>query len=441
MKINDDIYYVGVFNAKERVFEGVIPTPKGMNYNSYLILDEKTALMDTVDVSVTQPFLKNVHETLQGRPLDYLVIHHVEPDHTSGIKEIIRIYPSVTLVISALGLKLLHQFLVIFPETSIQVVKENDTLALGKHILHFISAPMVHWPEVIMSFDSGSGTLFSADAFGAFGAISEEEIFAHQHHYGRECLPEARRYYTNIVGKYGESVTNLLAKVRPLPIQMIAPLHGHIFTENIQDIVSYYEKWSSYTAESEGVLIISCSIYGHTQMVADSLFQSLKSDLIPVEAVNLNVTSVSEALSLTFKYSHIVLLSPTFNMGLFTPMENYLLDFKAHNIKHKTFTLVENGSWAPQAARLMKEIINSMGNNTINDKVFTITSAVKDIDKLVSDIKKEVIHTPEVVEIELPVIHQWKCKICGYIYEGVELPHDFHCPLCGHPASDFVLIK
>lgn len=441
MLIKDSIYYVGVSNKQEKTFEGVIPTPFGMNYNSYLILDDKTVLLDTVDASVHQTFIHNVLSTLNGRSLDYLVIHHLEPDHTSGIIELLKLFPSLTLVISPMGLRIFKQFFDIPSDTSIQVVNEDDTLSLGHHTLKFISAPMVHWPEVMMSFESDSGTLFSADAFGAFGAIPAEDIYASSYSYLPECLPEARRYYTNIVGKYGEPVQNLLKKVESLPIKMIAPLHGHIFDQDLSEIISFYQRWSSYTPECEGVLILSASIYGHTYAVAESLYQSLKKEGIDTTLLDLNITPVSEALSLSFKYHQIVLCSSTFNMGLFTPMENYLLDIKAHQLTKRTFTLIENGSWAPQAGRLMKQILETMEGNVLNDKIFTIRSSYKEDASFIQDIQKEVLKSHTTIVKEEKVTHQWKCQICGYIYEGEELPSDFTCPICGRPASDFQMIK
>lgn len=388
MLLKDNIYYVGQANKEETAFEGVIPTPKGMNYNSYLILDEKTCLLDTVDESVLSPFLLDVEKTINHRLLDYLVVHHLEPDHTAGIVSILNEYPDVTLVISFLGLKLLNQFFTLPQGTKTLVVKEGDVLKLGKHELIFKSAPMVHWPEVMMSFDTYSHILFSADAFGSFNAIAKEEIYASKDNFD---LDEARRYYTNIVGKYGLQVQDVLKKILSLPIEMICPLHGHIFKDNLELILPYYDKWSAYQSEEPGVLLLVASIYGHTYQVALQVKKALEADGIKTLLLNLNETHVSEALSQSFVYSNIALFASTFNMGLFTPMENYLNDFKAHMVKNKIFTIVENGSWAPQAGRIMKEMIALVPNNIVNEKIFTIRSSLKDktfIDEIKSAVEQ-----------------------------------------------------
>lgn len=388
MLLKDNIYYVGQENKEETAFEGAIPTPKGMNYNSYLILDEKTCLLDTVDESVLSPFLLDVEKTINHRLLDYLVVHHLEPDHTAGIVSILNEYPDVTLVISFLGLKLLNQFFTLPQGTKTLVVKEGDVLKLGKHELIFKSAPMVHWPEVMMSFDTYSHILFSADAFGSFNAIAKEEIYASKDNFD---LDEARRYYTNIVGKYGPQVQDVLKKTLSLPIEMICPLHGHIFKDNLELILPYYDKWSAYQSEQPGVLLLVASIYGRTYQVALQVKKALEADGIKTLLLNLNETHVSKALSQSFVYSNIALFASTFNMGLFTPMENYLNDFKAHMVKNKIFTIVENGSWAPQAGRIMKEMIALVPNNIVNEKIFTIRSSLKDktfIDEIKSAVEQ-----------------------------------------------------
>lgn len=386
MLLKDNIYYVGQTNKEETTFEGVIPTPKGMNYNSYLILDEKTCLLDTVDESVLSPFLLDVEKTINHRLLDYLVVHHLEPDHTAGIVAILNEYPDVTLVISFLGLKLLNQFFTLPEGTKTLVVKEGDVLKLGKHELIFKSAPMVHWPEVMMSYDTYSHVFFSADAFGSFNAIRKEEIYATKDNFD---LNEIRRYYTNIVGKYGPQVQDVLKKASSLAIEMICPLHGHIFKDNLELILPYYDKWSAYQSEQPGVLLLVASIYGHTYQVATQVKKTLEADGINTLLLNLNETHVSEALSQSFVYSNIALFASTFNMGLFTPMENYLNDFKAHMVKNKIFTIVENGSWAPQAGRIMKEMIALVPNNIVNEKIFTIRSSLKD-KTLIDEIKSAV---------------------------------------------------
>jgi flavorubredoxin len=392
MLLKDNIYYIGQLNKEETTFEGVIPTPNGMNYNSYLILDEKTCLLDTVDETVLKPFLFDVDQTLNHRLLDYLVVHHLEPDHTAGIVKILKKYPDVTLVISFLGLKLLNQFFTLPEGIKTIVVKDGDILNLGKHELVFKSAPMVHWPEVMMSYDTYSHVFFSADAFGSFNAITKEEIYATKENFD---LDEARRYYTNIVGKYGPQVQDILKKVSSLSIEMICPLHGHIFKDNFELILSYYEKWSAYQGEQPGVLLLVASIYGHTYQVAKEVKQALAEDGIKVNLINLNTTHVSEALSQSFVYSNIVLFASTFNMGLFTPMENYLNDFQAHMVRNKNFTIVENGSWAPQAGRIMKDMISSVPGNIVNEKIFSIRSSLKE-NSLIDEIKSAVELSPNI---------------------------------------------
>ncbi len=434
-QIINDLYFLGLNNLSERIFEGEIPLKKGMSYNSYLYLDEKTCLLDTIEKDLLDEFIDEVVKGLNGRKLDYFVIHHLEPDHTAGIAKILNLYPDVTVYISQLGLNVLHQF---FPTVVIKnqhLVKEGDVLRLGKHELVFFNAPMVHWPEVIMSYDPTIRTLFSADGFGSFSIVNHMDSKDYPDH--DELIEESRRYYTNIVGKYGEQVINCLKKASKFAIERICPLHGPIHTQLIPEFIDLYTKWASYTAEKEGVLVVSASVYGHTHEAARKMMELLNKRGVECEFINLNVDDVTDALSKTFIYKNIVLFCSTFNMFLFPKMEQYLFFLTSHNIQNKTFGFVENGSWAPQAKRLMQEKLKVLSNNYFLNTSLTIKSVFKeeDVDTLNKMIDE--ILLPSKNKKECAAKHHYKCKICGYIYEGDELPKDFVCPICGRTIDDF----
>ena len=378
-KIATDIYYVGASDRCSEKFENVYPIPDGMAYNSYLLLDEENILFDAADVSVRDEFLQKVKNTLDGRPLHKMVVNHVEPDHCAVIEDLLRIYPDMEVLGSAKAKEMIQNF---FPELSLdgryRAMKEGDVLQTGTHEITFMMAPMVHWPEVMIEYDKMTGTLFAADAFGAFGALSGN-LFDDEMDCERIFLDEARRYYAGIVGKYGMQVQKVLKKAEGLDIKMIAPLHGPILRGEIPVYLDKYQKWSTYTPEEQGVLIVYGSIYGHTKKAAYVL-----ADLLAEKGVQrLTVMSASESdpsyiLSEVFRYSHVVLASSTYNAGIFTPMENFLMELKAHAVKNRTFAIMENGSWAPSAGKHMKELLEGMKGNTVLDATVSIRGSLKD---------------------------------------------------------------
>ena len=325
-----------------------------MSYNSYLILDDKTALIDTVDRAVTDIFLENIESTLNGRALDYLVVQHMEPDHSATLLDVLVRYPDCTVVCN----KKTYDMIVAFKnkEVKAHIVKDGDTLELGKHKLSFIFAPMVHWPEVMVSYDLYSGILFSADAFGSFGALGGA-IFADEVDYERYHLDEARRYYTNIVGKYGIPVKTLLTKANALGIKKICPLHGFVWREKIEFIVNKYLLWATYQPEERGVMIAYASVYGNTENVANALACRLFEKGIKCSLYDVSVTEHSQIVAESFKYSHLVFASVTYNAGAFVCMENLLHEIAAHGLKDRRIALIENGSWASAAAKSMREIL------------------------------------------------------------------------------------
>lgn len=377
-KITGDLVYVGVSDRKLALFENVYPIPKGVSYNSYVLLDEQTVLLDTADASVARNFFENVDAALAGRKLDYLVVNHMEPDHCALIEDVLLRYPEVKIVTNAKAVAMIRQFFNLGTDSEIHVVSEGDTLCTGRHTLHFVMAPMVHWPEAMVTYDSTDRILFSADAFGTFGAINGN-IYADEVDFERDYLDEARRYYCNIVGKYGLQVQSVLKKAATLDIAMICPLHGFIWRENIGWYVDKYDKWSSYTPEKNGVLIVYGSIYGNTENVADIVASKLADKGVrEIAMYDVSHTDVSHLVAESFRFSHIVVASSTYNAGIFTPVENFLLDLKAHNLQNRTFALIENGTWAAQAAKQMRAILETMKNNTILDNAFSVKSALKE---------------------------------------------------------------
>lgn len=436
-KIKDNVYLLNRINKEEKVFEGEIPLNDGMSYNSYIIKDEKIALLDTTSSYTKEGFLKDVESVIDNKPLDYLVIHHVEPDHSSLIKEVLDKYPQCKLVLSNMALTILKN---LYRDLNIKnepiIVKEGDTLNLGKHKLVFYSAPMVHWPEVMVSYDTESKILFSADAFGSFGAY--EKMYSDEI---EGIKDEERRYYTNIVSRYGVQVQNLLKKLNNLDIEIIASLHGPLHKKRIPEIVENYNKWSLNIKEKEGILVIYTTIYGNTEDAANYFIKLLIEQNVPHEVVNLNDTDIHLALSKSFIYSDIVLFSPTFNTGIFPPMRDYLSIIKEHNLSNKRFGIIENGSWAPSSGAIMESSIKTLTNCKIDYNVITIKSSISDDNKIeLKELIEKMSNTNEKKE-EKKVVHKWRCKICGYVYVGESLPENFKCPICGHPASDFVQIQ
>lgn len=375
-KINNDLVYVGASDRRLALFENVYPIPRGVSYNSYMLMDEKTVLFDTVDASVASQFYENVSVALAGRKLDFVVVHHMEPDHAATLMDLLLRYPEATVVTTAKAAQMMEQFYGAKP-VNLQAVKEGDTLCTGAHTLVFTMAPMVHWPEVMMTYDSTNKTLFSADAFGTFGALSGN-LFADQMDFEHEWLGEARRYYINIVGKYGLQVQNVLKKAAALDIQTICPLHGPVWRENLGWFIGKHDVWSKYEPEDKEVVIIYGSIYGHTEAAALRLGTLLSERGVKgIKAYDASHTHASKLVAECFRTSHVVLASSTYNNGIFTPMENLMADLKAHAWQKRTVALIENGSWAPQAAKLMRAELEQMKDITIVGDALALKSAMQ----------------------------------------------------------------
>lgn len=377
-KINDDIYYLGASDRRIELFENVYPVSQGMSYNSYLITDEKTCLMDSVDESVRGQFLENLKYALNGKNLDYMVVQHMEPDHCSIVPELFRMYPDMKLVASLQAFKMMENFYSLQTEERRLVVKEGDTLKLGKHTLKFIAAPMVHWPEVLMTYDVTDKILFSADAFGSFGAMSGN-IFADEIDWDKDFKDEARRYYVNIVGKYGLQTQNVLKKASTLDIQMICPLHAHIWRKDLSTIISLYDTWSKYEAEKDSVVIFYGSIYGNTQNAAEILAMQLAENGIEnVEVFDTSKTHVSFLVSKAFEYKTLVFAAATYNAEIFDTVQNLITELKNHNLSNRRIGLIENGSWAPVAASKMKAQLETFKNMEVVEPVVKVVSSVTD---------------------------------------------------------------
>ena len=375
-KVTEDIVWVGASDRRLALFENIFPIPRGVSYNSYVLLDEKTVLLDTVDASVAGQFFENLEHVLDGRKLDYLIVNHMEPDHCAMIGDLVRRYPEVQVVGNTKTFGMIKQFFgTDFAERAV-TVKEGDTLATGAHTLHFVMAPMVHWPEVMVTYDEKDKVLFAADGFGTFGALNGN-IFADEVDFDRDWLDDARRYYTNIVGKYGASVQALLKKASGLEIAVICPLHGPIWRKNLGYILEKYQKWSTYEAEDQAVVILYATMYGNTASAADALAGRLAAKGVKKIAVyDVSNTHVSELISEIFRASHVVFAAPTYNGGIYPVMENLLADMKALAVQNKTVALMENGTWAPMTAKQMREKLAELKNVTILDTQITIKSAM-----------------------------------------------------------------
>ncbi len=369
MKITNDIKYIGVNDHKIDLFEGQYIVPNGMAYNSYAIIDEKIAIMDTVDVNFTKEWLKNIKNELSDRIPDYLIVQHMEPDHSANIKNLVNEYPEVKIVSSAPAFKMMKQFFgTDFAERQV-VVGEGDTLSLGKHNLTFVTAPMVHWPEVIVTYDSTDKVLFSADGFGKFGALDIEEDWA--------C--EARRYYIGIVGKYGAQVQALLKKAATLDIEKICPLHGPVLSENLGYYINLYDIWSSYGVESEGVVIAYTSVYGNTKKAVEKLAEMLKENGCPKVVVNdLARCDMAEAVEDAFRYGKIVLATTTYNSDVFPFMREFINHLVERGYKNRTIGFIENGSWAPVATKVMTKMLEKCKNLTYTESTVRIMSALSE---------------------------------------------------------------
>ncbi|MEF2609424.1 MAG: FprA family A-type flavoprotein [Faecalicoccus sp.] len=389
-KVQEDLIWVGASDHRLNLFENIHPIPRGVSYNSYVLLDEKNVLFDTVDWSVCGQFLENLKHILDGKKLDVIVIHHVEPDHLASLEEVMLRYPEARIYATAKAITMMEQF-GFAVEGKTQAVKEGDTLELGKHTLTFVMAPMVHWPEVMVSYDSYGKTLFSADAFGTFGAL-DGKLFNDEVDFDRDWIDDARRYFTNIVGKYGVQTMNLLKKASQLDIEMICPLHGPVWRNNFSYIIEKHQLWATYTPEVKGVMIAYASVYGHTESAAQALASKLvQTGIKDVVVYDVSNTDPSYLVSEAFKYSHIVLASSTYNACVFPKMQDFLEHLKMLNFQNRTIAIMENGSWASMSGNLMRKMLEAMKNMNVLDSTVKINSSLhteEPLDALTEAIKQ-----------------------------------------------------
>lgn len=379
-KIAENIYWIGGSDRRLAKFENCFPIPNGISYNSYLVTDEKTVLLDTVDRSVSTVFFENLAFLLKDRKLDYVIVNHMEPDHAATLAELLRLHPETTVVGNAKTFQIIRQFFDLSLPGRIMEVKEGDQLCSGQHTFSFVMAAMVHWPEVMVTYEQSEKILFSADAFGTFGAFSGN-IFAEEVNFETEWLDEARRYYTNIVGKYGIQVQTLLNKAAGLEIEMLCPLHGPVWRirKKIEWYIGKYSEWATYRPEDRETVIFCGSVYGDTEDAASLLAGMLAERKIRhIRMYDVSVTDVSYLVSEAFRASHLVFASPTYNGDIFPPMENLLRDLKAHNMQNRTVALIENGTWAPSAGKKMNELLATMKNMTVLPESITMKSALKE---------------------------------------------------------------
>ncbi|MBE6459153.1 MAG: FprA family A-type flavoprotein [Alphaproteobacteria bacterium] len=376
-QINNDVFYVGASDRRLALFENIYPIPRGISYNSYLVMDDKTILLDTCDKSVGTQFLENIDFVLNGRSLDYLVVNHMEPDHCALMPEIVLRHPDVKIVGNAKTFAMIKQFFDFDVDSRAIIVKEGDTLSTGRHTFHFVMAPMVHWPEVMVTYDSTDKYLYAADAFGTFGALNGN-IYADEVDFERDWLDDARRYYTNIVGKYGPAVQTLLKKASSLEISAICPLHGPIWRRNCDWFIEKYQRWSTYTPEDKAIVLVYGSIYGNTENTINVLANMLAQKGIKNICIyDASSTHSSIIISESFRCSHLVFASSTYNAGIFPPVETALLDLKAHNMQKRTVALLQNGSWAATSGAQMSKIFEEMKDMTIITPQTSIKSALK----------------------------------------------------------------
>jgi len=377
-KLTDSLFWVGVNDRRIALFENVYPVPAGMSYNSYVLVDEKTALFDTVDASFTHDFMENVAAALNGRSLDYLIVNHMEPDHCASIADVIAAYPEAKIVCTAKAVGMMKQFFDFDVDSHVIPVKEGDTVSLGSHELTFVMAPMVHWPEVMVTYEKTEKILFSADAFGSFGAI-DGNIYADEIDYKGTWLAEARRYYTNIVGKFGMSVQGLLKKAAGLEIKMICPLHSVIWREDLSWLLDKYMKWSSYTPEEKTVMIAYGSVYGHTEKAAEILAGKLADRGIRhISVYDVSKTHPSYMIADAFRSSALVFASITYNGGIFCNMDNLLHQIAAHGLTNRTVAFIQNGTWAATASKQMGDILGTLKNMNVLEAGVTVKSSLKE---------------------------------------------------------------
>ena len=394
-KVKDDLIYVGGSDRRLSRFENLFPIPKGVSYNSYVLLDEKTVLFDTADESISRQYIENVVHALNGRPLDYMAVQHMEPDHCAMIDDMLRRYPEAKMVCSAKAVGMFAQFYGTDVAARALVVKEGDKLSTGEHTLHFVMAPMVHWPEVMVTYDEKDKILFSADAFGTFGALAGN-IFDDEITFDTTWMNDARRYYTNIVGKYGVQVQALLKKAASLDIEMICPLHGPIWRKDLGLLLEKYQKWSTYEPEDKTVMIAYATMYGNTENAANVLAGMLADKGVKnIAMYDVSETDVSELVAESFRCSHLVLAAPTYNSGIQPKMEAYLSDIKALNLQKRTVAVIDNGTWAATAGKQMIGTLEGMKNMTILENTISIKSALAEnqlgaLEALADELAKQV---------------------------------------------------
>lgn len=435
MMITDTVKYIGVNDHEIDFFEGQYAVPNGMAYNSYAILDDKIAVMDSVDAHYTKVWLSNIDHALGGRKPDYLIVQHMEPDHSGSICSFMDAYPNAKVVSSAKAFAMMKNFFgADFSDRQV-VVGENDTLSLGTRTLTFLTAAMVHWPEVIVTYDSKDKILFSADGFGKFGALDTEE----------DWVDEARRYYIGIVGKYGVMVQALMKKAAALDVRTICPLHGPALTENLGYYFDLYHTWSSYAAEEEGIVIAYTSVYGHTKKAVEQLAEMLQENgCSKVVVHDLARCDMANAVADAFRYSKLVLATTTYNGSIFPFMRTFIEHLTERNYSGKTVAFIENGSWAPAAMREMKGMLEKSKNLSYANAAVTITSSLNaqsaaQLAALADELCGQT--SADTAPIKQDAAKKYVCKICGYVYEGPELPKDFVCPVCKRRAEDFEEVK
>ena len=434
MTITNDIKYIGVNDHQVDLFEGQYVVPNGMAYNSYAIIDEKLAIMDSVDTHFTYEWFGKIDEALGGKAPDYLVVQHMEPDHSGSLFKFANKYPETKIVASTMAFKMMKNFFGDdFADRAI-VVGDGDTLDLGERQLTFITAPMVHWPEVIMTYDNKDKILFTADAFGKFGALDVEG----------DWKDEARRYYIGIVGKYGMQVQAVLKKAKEFDIEKICPLHGPVLTENLGYYIDLYNTWSSYEAEEEGVVIAYTSVYGNTKNAVFKLSEMLEQRGKKVEVYDLARCDWSNAVAEAFRYSKLVLATTTYSGEIFPFMKQYIDHLVERNYNNRFVGFIENGSWAPVAARIMKEMLQNSKKITYANTTVKLLSSLSEENILqlhaLADELCGVVVAEKTIE-ESSSKKKFACKVCGYVHEADELDPDFTCPLCRRPASDFEEVK
>lgn len=441
MTMRPGIAYVGVDDHDLDLFEAQYAVPHGMSYNSYVIADEKTAVLDSVEARFGGAWLENIARVLGSRQPDYLIVQHMEPDHSANIRLFMERYPQATVVASAKALAMMKGFYGEGYEGRSLTVKDGDTLPLGSRTLRLIAAPMVHWPEVMMTYDETDKLLLSADAFGCFGALNGA-LFADEVDFDRDYLDEARRYYTNIVGKYGPQVQTVLQKAGSLDIRMLLPLHGFVWRKELGYFLEKYDLWSRYEPEVRGVMIAYASVYGDTENAANVLACRLAERGVKVTIFDASVTPASYIVSAAFRYSHLVFASTTYNMGIFVTMEQLLHDIVAHQLANRRYALIENGSWSPVSGKKMQELLTPLKGWSELQAPLTVKSALRPdqdaqmerlADAIAADVREE--KTEQAASGEAK--HRYVCKVCGYVYEGDTLPEDYKCPLCGAGAAYF----